>query len=215
MKLIKLTAVLAMTAIAGSAQASLFDRGGGLIYDDTLNITWLSDANYAKTSGYDADGRMNWSTANAWATGLSYGGYDDWRLPSALNRDGTGPCWGGCPFSGEMSHMFYINWVAAYGEPMSDGDNAAAARKLFTNVMNYEYWLGTVSLREPGVSWLFQTHSGHQGYTLQGSESYAWAVRDGDVTVSPVPVPRAFILMLSGLGLIGGIARRRKQTPNA
>ena len=29
-------------------------------YDTALNITWLADANYAKTSGYDADGLMNW-----------------------------------------------------------------------------------------------------------------------------------------------------------
>ena len=54
-----------------------------MIYDSVLNITWLSDANYAATqyveSGGvqgDADGRMNWSAANAWAAGLSYSGYD-------------------------------------------------------------------------------------------------------------------------------------------
>ena len=48
----------------GSAQAELFDRGGGLIYDDAQNITWLQDANYAKTSGYDSDGKMTFSEAN-------------------------------------------------------------------------------------------------------------------------------------------------------
>lgn len=37
--------VLAM--LLGNAQAGLFDRGGGLIYDDDLNITWLSNANLA------------------------------------------------------------------------------------------------------------------------------------------------------------------------
>ncbi len=30
----------------GAAQATLIDRGSGLIYDDELNITWLQDANY-------------------------------------------------------------------------------------------------------------------------------------------------------------------------
>ena len=30
-----------------------------MIYDSDLGITWLQDANYAETSGYDADGRMN------------------------------------------------------------------------------------------------------------------------------------------------------------
>ena len=35
-----------------SAHAVLVDRGGGMLYDTVLNITWLQDANYAKTSGY-------------------------------------------------------------------------------------------------------------------------------------------------------------------
>ena len=43
-----------------SAQAALYDRGNGLIYDDVLNITWMQDANYAQTSGYEADGQMAW-----------------------------------------------------------------------------------------------------------------------------------------------------------
>jgi hypothetical protein len=45
------------------SDAELIDRGGGLIYDTVLDIKWLQDANYAQTSGYDDDGRMNWYTA--------------------------------------------------------------------------------------------------------------------------------------------------------
>ena len=30
-----------------TASATLIDRGGGLIYDTDLDITWLQDANYA------------------------------------------------------------------------------------------------------------------------------------------------------------------------
>ena len=46
----------ALLVFTGAAQAALHDRGGGLIYDDVLNVTWLQDASYARTSGYDADG---------------------------------------------------------------------------------------------------------------------------------------------------------------
>ncbi|HRX69609.1 MAG: DUF1566 domain-containing protein [Candidatus Competibacteraceae bacterium] len=49
--------VLAFTAalgFSGAANALLFDRGNGLIYDDVLDITWLADANLFKTQ-YDAD----------------------------------------------------------------------------------------------------------------------------------------------------------------
>lgn len=73
--------------LSASAHAALIDRGGGMIYSTDLNITWLQDANYARTSGYDADGLMNWNGAMTWAANLSYGGYDDWRLPTHLTVD--------------------------------------------------------------------------------------------------------------------------------
>lgn len=72
-----------------SANATLIDRGGGLIYDTDFNITWLQDANYANTSGYDAGGAMTWDEAMTWVSNLVYGGYDNWRLPTALNQDGS------------------------------------------------------------------------------------------------------------------------------
>lgn len=58
--------------------ATLWDRGGGLIYDDVLDSTWLQNANYAATSGYVSnDGYMNWNEAMVWADQLEYRGYDD------------------------------------------------------------------------------------------------------------------------------------------
>jgi hypothetical protein len=75
-------AMLLVLAFALSAQADLFDRGGGMVYSDEMDLTWLLDANYARTSGYDADGYMTWTDANNWAENLVFGGYDDWRLPT-------------------------------------------------------------------------------------------------------------------------------------
>jgi len=91
--------------LPGHAHATLFDRGGGLIYDDVLDITWLQDANYAATSGWAAanivdngisatnnifaDGRMGWNAAEAWADQLLYGGHDDWRLPTLGPLNGS------------------------------------------------------------------------------------------------------------------------------
>ncbi len=77
------------SAATGTAHAALLDRGNGLLYDDVLNLTWLQDANYAKTSGYDADGLMSWGGATAWAANLSYGGYSDWRLASNTAVNGS------------------------------------------------------------------------------------------------------------------------------
>ena len=82
-----------------SVNATLWDRGGGLIYDDVLNITWLQDANYAMTTGYAVGGKMYWQNAMDWAENLNY--YDsvrnvtwtDWRLPQALPLNGTNYQW--------------------------------------------------------------------------------------------------------------------------
>lgn len=120
-----------VTVLALPAQAALIDRGGGLIYDDVLNITWLQDANYAKTSGYDTNGLMNWQDAVAWAANLTYYDsvrgvtYDDWRLPTMVD---TGIVSCDFAYSGtdcgynvqtydavtnkvfsEMAYMYYVN----------------------------------------------------------------------------------------------------------
>jgi hypothetical protein len=80
--LISLMTTLLVFGLAISSHAILIDRGGGMIYSTDMNVTWLQDAKYARTSGYDADGQMNWYEAMEWAQNLSYGGYDDWRLPT-------------------------------------------------------------------------------------------------------------------------------------
>jgi len=75
--------ILVLIAISpatnAAVRAGLVDIGGGMIYDDDLDLTWLQDANYAMTSGADADGLMAHDEANAFAQNLSYGGFNDWR----------------------------------------------------------------------------------------------------------------------------------------
>lgn len=107
-------AALALAAgVSGTAQAALHDRGGGLIYDDVLDVTWLQNANFGAGSSYDSaevadvngnyeivpgstsNGRMWWSNAVNWAANLSYYDsvrgvtWDDWRLPHMNN---LAPC---------------------------------------------------------------------------------------------------------------------------
>lgn len=81
-------AVQAATAPPPPPMATtLIDRGGGLIYDAALNVTWLQNAN--------ANGLMTWSQATAWAANLSYYDsvrnvtYTDWRLPTTGPVDGS------------------------------------------------------------------------------------------------------------------------------
>jgi len=75
----------AVTARDGSG---VLDSSAVFLYDDVLRVTWLRNANYAKTAGYsdaNADGEMAWAAANTWAASLTLGTYTDWRLPKMIS----------------------------------------------------------------------------------------------------------------------------------
>jgi hypothetical protein len=212
--------LVAGIGVAGSASATLIDRGGGLIYDNVLNITWLQDANYAKTSGFDADGLMNWVDATAWAAGLAFGGFDDWRLPYASVNAGAGPiitltlgqpCTGGggadefaCR-DNEMAYMFYYNLDGNFGDNKTGTQTAVGGEEL-TGIQRF-YWSGTEV--SPGFAWHFNFGIGSQSGTDERVELSAWAVRPGDVGAAAA-VPEPSSLLLIGLGALGlGWSRRR------
>ena len=169
---------------SSSAHAELIDRGGGLIYDDVLNVTWLADMNYAKTSGYDSDGLMNFTNANAWAASLVYGGFSDWRLPSTMVNDTT--C-GSVPHpiadtskeynctGSEMGKLYYEDLG---GERYGGVDTIG----LFVNKPDtYWAWSGTLDPSNASYAWMFGFGYGHQSRANISNLYYAMAVRDGDV----------------------------------
>lgn len=226
--------VTAVILNAGVAQATLNDRGGGLLYDDVLNVTWLQDANYAKTSGYDVDGAMNWNEATAWAAGLVYDGYDDWRLAS--NSPVNGSTWNySTSYDGttdwsynittpnsEMAYMYYVNLgLKAYYSPsgiyqpdwgiFGNGTGTRGDQNdvgLVKNLQSYQYWSGTESALDSSRGWAFVPAGGNQGTDYKFYGFAAWAVHPGDVAA--VPEPEIYALMLAGLGLLGFTVRRRK-----
>ncbi|MDH5300024.1 MAG: PEP-CTERM sorting domain-containing protein [Gammaproteobacteria bacterium] len=219
------TAVGLGLILSSGANAALIDRGNGMIYDTVQNITWLQDANYAKTSSYDSDGKMVWADANNWVNSLSYGGYNDWRLASFVDigNDGCNTSFNGtdCGFNvdtstSELAHLWYdtlgnLAWFDTNGNGPQPGHglvNIGADGVIFENIQNYNfYWLG-----EPNM--MFGVSNGTQGTVAPGFEAFVWAVRDGDVTTertpptARVPAPGAFALI--GLGLLGMVAARRR-----
>lgn len=207
-------AITALSIVASpTAQALLLDRGGGLIYDSVQNITWLADANYAKTSGYDDDGRMSWLDANAWADGLAINDavrnvtYSDWRLPTLtdLGAPGCNYSYSGSdcgynvdPYSSELANLYYgplFNnaLVNASGQQRQDYgliDDPANPddESLFSNLQSDYYWFGTRYATNPNDAWSFRLSTGEQYYhSAEGSLMRAWAVRDGDVAAVPLP----------------------------
>lgn len=183
-----------MFAFSGKSHATLIDLGGGLIYDDDYDITWLQDANYAGTT-------MNWSAAVAWAEGLVFGGYDGWRLPiTDPEVGGYYPANPGVEDS-EMGHLYYTE----LGNTTTDNSNTGP----FINIQSgFEDWYWSGTNYQFNLSWYFSFYDGEQLNTLTGYDLYAWAVHDGRL---PEPSTIAlFSIGLFGLGL-GWWRKKRKE----
>lgn len=184
-------ALLASAAVTGTAQASLIDRGNGLIYDNVKDITWTANANI--------NGLMTWTQAVSWADNLVLGGYSDWRLPTTIPAT-----FGWNQTGSELGELFYNELGGVAGSSITTTHNANY--NLFTNVQSYAYWSGADYSPGSGDAWTFDTNVGFQGSTYMSFQLYAWAVRSGDV--SPVPVPGA--VWLFGSALLGLLGLRRR-----
>jgi hypothetical protein len=163
----------------------LIDRGHGLFYDVERDITWLQDANYAKTVGRTPDGQLTWNDAMAWVHALRYRGIGGWRLPSAFNADGSGPCLGDNCQDSEIGHLFFVA-----NKRMSPPHLAATNFEPFSI-----YWFSTEASATEAYGFrltgLKQGKLAKNPWVVDGLGSVpltdkvlAWPVHDGDVGAS-------------------------------
>jgi hypothetical protein len=240
------SSLIAAALGSGSAHAVLQGRnmdGNPLTfeayYDTVLNITWLADANYAKTSGFDADGAMSWIEANTWATNLSFANsltnqtYADWHLPSVNPIGGISFNYSvsyngstdtgyniseqGTAFAGstdnEMAHLFYNTLDnKSYCPVSTDCSPQPQAGWGLTNT-------GPFTNLQAGIYWSATdtaTTSGAWHFNFKTGDQIAnpWYHDFYALAVSPgdiaaVPEAQTYALMLAGLGLIGWRVGRR------
>ena len=163
----------AVLLLASTAQASLHDMGGGLLYDDVLDVTWLQDADYARSSGFKPNGKMPWADAMKWVADLVY--HDPvrkvdirgWRLPKVGPVGDTFNgrfCFNGSSDEGygitsprsELAYMFYVNlglkgYYSSTGEIQPTECGAAGNGKAgltvhvgpVKNLKSHIYWTGS------------------------------------------------------------------------
>lgn len=167
----------------------LKNRGFGLIYDSVRNITWLKDANYARTVGHTPTGEMTWDQATAWVRSLSYYGRSGWRLPSALNSDGSGPCLGQNCNDSELGFFFLVETkLDMTGINVLNFDNTAV------------FWSSTEASETEAFAWSvsnFKQGSLHKDpfsgefvpdRSLLLGPVLTWPVHDGDVSTTILKV---------------------------
>ena len=149
--------------------ADLEPRLGGLaVYDTDWDVTFLADANFAQTSGFDDDGALPRADAEAWVESLVIAGVGGWRLPQNPQFDpacfGQGKFWNDGAFcvNGDLGHLLIV-------------ENDIS---LFTNVVPWFYWS---SLFDDG-SFVFNVNTEILGYFADATAPlYVWPVHDGDV----------------------------------
>ncbi|MBK1633561.1 hypothetical protein CKO31_23005 [Thiohalocapsa halophila] len=195
--------------------------GVDLVFDDDYTpvgasspgLTWTANANLAASetfgvSGINPIGNMTWDTAQAWIAAMNaanYAGANDWRLWSALNSDGTGPC--GPAFNcddSELGHLFYVEGGLSPNDVIND---STALTAVFANMRDSVYWSGTES--SASDAWFFNALNGNQTSGLKGGQFFGWAVRPGQIPTAPLPGTAA----LMALGLAGLGARRLSRRP--
>jgi len=132
-RLIKLTCSILLLVSIGS-NAGLINRGSGMIYDDVLDITWLQNANLSGSL-------LNWSSSTQWASDLTYGGYDDWRLPTLT------------PFNSSnlnnFNSTFSFNGTTDRGFN-TVGSNSELAYMFHSNLNNISFFSPSGSGSQPG-----------------------------------------------------------------
>ena len=234
--------ILSISILASlSANAALYDRGNGMIYDSDQNITWLQDFGYATASNPDVGTYLaQFSSAQQWADNLTFGGYSDWRLPTAhliadygthgdsysiwsarvqtlysqQSYDGSTDR-GYNNTQSELSHLFLeLGNHAAFdtsGNPQSSGLTNMGP---FLNMQASRYYEGDTFYHYSGEAyvWVVDLSNGYQTGASQYAE-YPTAplwIAVRDGDVAQTPVPGAVWLFGSGLLGLIGVARKRR-----
>lgn len=163
-----------------NAEVDLYEPG--IVVDDEQMLLWLQDVSYAKTSGHDEDGLMNWHDAMAWVENLEFGGYTDWRLPEMTAVGGFDSS------TSELSYLFTEYNISGkrYNDPV---DYSGPFINIPPKIGYYDdvgFWTGTENPENPTTqAWGYSNPSTGVWMNLHGkdsdkttTENNVWVVKD-------------------------------------
>ncbi len=205
-----LTVVGEGTLSSGNPAETTINGGYQLIYDSTLNVTWLD---YSATPGNYWQNQVNWAS-NLVVTynGINYGNGTNgtWILPTTVDAStssGFVPTQAAAS-SSQIATLFNTELGNSHNASGNSLSNVGPFKNLTTA---NNYWSGTQVSYDgyagQGDAWLFNLYSGAQSPGNETLNGYtALAVLQGNIVndANPTPIPAAAYLFGSGLlGLVG------------
>jgi hypothetical protein len=160
-------------------------------WDQTLDITWLADAQYS-------GGSLSWYTANAWALNLELandGSEEDWSLPLLSN----------------LRSLFEDTLGNTYAPP--EPGNLTNTTP-FDNIQLDWYWSSQQWMPQLQLPnwWAKHADAGTEGGKAGATDGSAWAVHPGDIgTPVIIPEPSTLPLLGSALSLLGFMRLRMRR----
>lgn len=172
---------------------------GQTVYDPSLNITWLADANLAGketfgVTGINKSGSMDYPTALRWVAAMNaskYLGHSNWQIPTAPMEDKS------CARTGRNGESFGFNcsgsalgslYYASIGlnEPDTAVPIVGSKAGPFTDFQPYLYWSGSAALDPKQGFVSFSFNSGFQGANVVLNYLYVVPVIRGKLPGTPV-----------------------------
>jgi len=121
------------------------DNTNEIVLDTSTNLMWQDNEDVDTTT-------RNWSDAIAYCEGLSYGGYNDWRLP---------------------------NFNELYN--LADRSiSSPAISPVFQNVVSSQYWSSTTFTGNTSNAWFVNFDYGNERWFNKTSTIYVRCVRASD-----------------------------------
>lgn len=228
MKKINLVLAGLVLGAVGSAQAELIDRGGGLLYDTTQNVTWLKNVSYSTIDltapRVDEVLTFMFGTSDPGLSDAVFG-----KNSGSGEFTGTMTWFGALAWADTLAYfdsvrgVTYSDWRLPSAPPLfSDEDikliDAAGALKATYKLTGGVGPVSGVSFWSDKLEYTYSPLTDSISYTIGGSvggmdnlyQSYvlAWAVRDGDVAAFAVPEPTSLLLCALGFASLTGLRRK-------